>query len=197
MLTARAGEGAGVIAGLLYIVGGSDSEGNPLTANEAYNPITDSWTAATEMTVAEDGAGVAVVNNVLFVVGGGNPGNLANTQLFNPLFGASPSLATVPAAVAFGRVTHDTTSSPKNVTLSNKGASPITIAGSGVSGANASDFAEDTSACPIVLAVGANCTVSLTFSPTQVKNTVEKAAITILDNAGNNPQYIHLSGTSF
>lgn len=195
-LTARTSASGGVVNGLLYVVGRVDSGGTFLATNEAYNPSADSWAAATGMIVAESGAGVGVVKGILFAVGGGTSSNIAENQAFDPLFGCSPNLSLSTASLNFKSVTEGTNSAPRRVTLTNGSSSPITIAGSGISGPNAGDFSDDTSACPSVLEAGATCTISVTFSPTQSAGTEESATVTFVDNAGNNPQYIDLKGKS-
>ncbi len=44
MPTPRFGVGAGVVNGILYAVGGSNSSSLALGTVEAYNPATDTWT---------------------------------------------------------------------------------------------------------------------------------------------------------
>ena len=58
-----------------------------------------------------------------------------------------------------------TTSTPSVLTITNSGTSPLTNIGVHVTGANAADFSPTTT-CGGSLAAAANCTVSITFTPT-------------------------------
>ena len=80
-------DSAGVINGKLYVDGG----GSPITAEmDAYDPATDTWTTQTPMPTARTGTGVAVVNGVLYAVGG-SPG-YPNLSAANEAFTPSPVL---------------------------------------------------------------------------------------------------------
>jgi len=77
--TKRYGAGAAVVEGLLYVVGGRDGsnylDSNPLDSSylnsvERYDQDADSWTEVAPMTYRRYGAGVAVVEGVLYAVGG-------------------------------------------------------------------------------------------------------------------------------
>ncbi len=81
-----------------------------------------------------------------------------------------------------------TTSNPQKVTLTNTGTIALRIASMKAS----AEFAV-TSTCGTTVAAGANCTVSVTFSPTQ-KGTAQ-GTVTIIDSASSKPQVIELFGT--
>ena len=75
MPTPRENTKIGVWGGKLYAVGGSTGCG-PLTgANEVYNPATNTWASLAPMT-ARTGHGVAVIDGILYAVGGSNNGRL-------------------------------------------------------------------------------------------------------------------------
>lgn len=80
------------------------------------------------------------------------------------------------------------TSAPKVVTLTNLSASPFSIASIGIG----SGFLQ-TNTCGTALAAGANCTISVSFSP---KNLVPYAAsLNINDSVAGSPQAVALTGT--
>jgi hypothetical protein len=81
-----------------------------------------------------------------------------------------------------------TTSSAQIVTLTNIGSAPLTISGVAASG----QFAQINN-CPTSVPVSGNCAITITFSPSVGGNLF--GAVTITDNATNNPQTITLSGT--
>jgi hypothetical protein len=80
------------------------------------------------------------------------------------------------------------TSAAQTVTVTNSGLDPLTINGVVATG----DFAE-TNTCGSTLAVGANCTVSVTFIPT--RSGTRTGTFEVLDNAAGSPQSVQLTGT--
>jgi len=70
MPTPRWGLGVGVVNGILYAVGGIDSNFVALATVEAYDPAANSWSTRASLPVARSSMGVGVVNGVLYVVGG-------------------------------------------------------------------------------------------------------------------------------
>lgn len=55
----------------MFAVGGYDGASRQCLATvERYNPTTDSWSKVTEMSARRSGAGVGVLNNILYAVGG-------------------------------------------------------------------------------------------------------------------------------
>jgi hypothetical protein len=86
-----------------------------------------------------------------------------------------------------------TTSKAKEVTLTNLGAASLTINQIYISGENASDFAENNN-CPDSLAPGANCTISVTCTPTAKNKRL--GTLTINDSDPASPQTVSLIGVS-
>jgi len=60
------------IQGLMYIVGGCNDLGEELTTVETFNPVTQEWTTLPNMTTPRSYAGVAVLDDCLYAVGGWN-----------------------------------------------------------------------------------------------------------------------------
>jgi Abnormal spindle-like microcephaly-assoc'd, ASPM-SPD-2-Hydin/Right handed beta helix region len=83
------------------------------------------------------------------------------------------------------------TSTTNTGTITNTGQAPLAISSIVYSGP--SDFVESNN-CPATLAVGASCTLSVTFTPTIVGN--ESGTITFNDNAPQNPQVLTINGSS-
>jgi hypothetical protein len=83
------------------------------------------------------------------------------------------------------------TSPAQTVTVTNAGYSTTNIASISVMGTNASDFPE-TNTCGPTLAAGANCSVSVTFTPAAMG--ARSAAVNIVDDAPSSPQTIALTG---
>jgi hypothetical protein len=106
---------------------------------------------------------------------------------------ATGSIATMNAvSVIFGNQAVGSKSSVKTINLLNAGNTALTIAGIGITGANASEFAE-TSTCGGSLAASTQCTISLSFSPAAIG--VAKASVTVTDNAPGSPHSVALTGT--
>ena len=105
--------------------------------------------------------------------------------------GGGPVVTLVPTSVVFAKTVVGTTTMAKSVTVTNTGSSTLNISSIVISG----DFAPATSTkpCGSTLAVGANCKIKVTFTPTQLG--LRTGDITITDNASNSPQMVPLSGT--
>ena len=102
----------------------------------------------------------------------------------NPL---APVVSFSPASLTFAAQELGTSSAAQAITLSNTGTAALNIAGMAVSG----EFVQ-TSTCPSSLAVGASCTISVTFTPVRLVGTKD-GGLTISSNApGNN--FISLKG---
>jgi len=109
--------------------------------------------------------------------------------------GIAPAVTLSPISLTFAGQLITITSSAQSVTLTNSGAAPLTISSIAVTGTNSSDFAQ-TNTCPAsgaTLAVNANCSISVTFTPSVTGN--RTASVTITDNASGGPHTVSLSGT--
>lgn len=89
-------------------------------------------------------------------------------------------------SLSFGSQAVSTTSSAQSVVLSNTGNTALTVSGVSVSGQYGA-----THNCPASLAVGASCTVNVTFAP--VTMGAQNGTLTASTNGGN--QTVSLSGT--
>jgi hypothetical protein len=96
-----------------------------------------------------------------------------------------------PTSLSFGSTGLGTTSLPKTVTLTNVGKTALTITGIVISGTNASDFRQ-THTCGSSLAAGANCSISVKFTPAVLGT--RTATLSISDNAAGSPQKVALFG---
>jgi hypothetical protein len=100
-----------------------------------------------------------------------------------------------PTSVTFASQQVNSTSGAQTVTVTNSGTAPLTISGISLAGTNPGDFAQ-TNTCPVspaTLAASANCTVSVTFTPTAGGS--RSASLSVADNAAGSPQTAALSGT--
>ncbi|HEY6947042.1 MAG TPA: choice-of-anchor D domain-containing protein [Candidatus Acidoferrum sp.] len=109
--------------------------------------------------------------------------------------GVAPAVTLSPTSLTFAGQLITTASSVQSVTLTNSGTSPLTISSITVTGTNASDFAQ-TNTCPAsssTLAVNANCSISVTFTPAATGS--RTASVSIADNASGSPHTFSLMGT--
>ena len=121
--------------------------------------------------------------------------NVLNRMVTNGGLPPAPAVTLAPTSLSFGNQNVGTTSAAKAVTLTNSGSAALTITSISLSGANAADFAQ-TNTCPLspnTLAAGANCTLSVTFTPSA--NGGRSANVSISDDASGSPQSVALSGT--
>jgi hypothetical protein len=104
------------------------------------------------------------------------------------LTGNTSSVTLSASTLSFGNQTVGMTSATQPVTLTNSGASPLTVSSVSASG----DFAE-TNSCTGTLPAGTNCIINVTYKPLAPGQSV--GAITITDSAPGSPQSILLTGT--
>jgi FlaG/FlaF family flagellin (archaellin) len=106
--------------------------------------------------------------------------------------GGGPAVSLTATSLTFSSQTLGTTSGVQPVTLSNTGTAALTITNFAVTGTNAGDFAQ-INTCGSSVGAGANCTISVTFTPTAPG--ARTASVTITDNGAGSPQTVSLMGT--
>jgi uncharacterized repeat protein (TIGR01451 family) len=111
--------------------------------------------------------------------------------------------AVAPATIAFGTVARGSSSTVRNVTVTNTGTAPLALASFVLSGAAAAQYSvvapSAGTACvastTVLAAQNATCTIGLQFTPTANTNTGAKAAtLTVSSNA--TAKLVTLSGTA-
>ena len=121
-----------------------------------------------------------------------NAVSVSQTILLAGLGLPGPVASLSATSLTFGGQNQGTVSAVQTVTLTNTGTGPLNITNSAPSG----DFVE-TNNCPTTLAVGANCAISVSFTPSAVPPPTpgnQYGSVTLTDNAANSPQTILLSG---
>jgi hypothetical protein len=115
----------------------------------------------------------------------------ANSPLTLSLSGtglkATPILSLATSPLAFGNQLLGTASNTNSVVLTNSGTGPLTVTAVSATG----DFSETTNCSSI--AIGAQCSVAVGFTPKQTG--ARSGQLSITDNVGGSPQVIALSGT--
>ena len=122
--------------------------------------------------------------------------------LWSASCGGGGSTAVVPVSTAgfsissttvtFGNQAVGTTSAAQTATLINVGNETLTISSIQVTGPNAGDYTL-TNTCGSSLAPSAQCTLSVTFTPSAAGT--RTASVVFTDNAAGSPQTVNLTGT--
>ena len=103
-----------------------------------------------------------------------------------------PAIYVGAQSISFGATSVGATNMSGHIAINSTGYAPISFTGISLTGANASSFSQ-TNTCGKTLAVGAGCSVTITFKPT--KTGTLSATLDIADNVKGSPQTIALSGT--
>jgi hypothetical protein len=103
-----------------------------------------------------------------------------------------PVAMAFPVSLTFPSQTVKTASPAMSVTIRNTGSASLTIISIVISGANAAEFTQKNT-CTATTAVGADCSISVVFTPAAPGS--RTAQIVITDNASGSPQQVGLSGT--
>jgi hypothetical protein len=127
-------------------------------------------------------ASISVVDNAA-----GSPQTVALTGL-----GTAPSVTFSSSSLVFTSTAVGTTSPANGVTLFNMGNAALSISAITITGTNAGDFSQ-TNTCGLSVAAGANCTISVSFSPSA--SGTRTGMLKVGDNAAGSPQSVSLSGT--
>lgn len=107
--------------------------------------------------------------------------------------------ATVPESlsatkIVFGNV-YQTASKTVSVTLTNLATGPITLTGTNIGGANASDFAVTGGTCGASLAASSSCTYAVKFTPSTETAESGSLSIGVMEDPNGGPAALALSGT--
>ena len=105
---------------------------------------------------------------------------------------SAPQAVLSPNPLTFPNTNVGSSAATMPMTLSNPGTAALTITSITVTGTNASSFGQ-TNTCGASLAAGANCTITVTFTPATTGSL--SAAISVADNASGSPHTAALTGT--
>ena len=102
------------------------------------------------------------------------------------------TLTLSPSSLSFAPQLIGTLSGTQTVTVTNTGTAAVVISSIALNQNNAVDFSQSSSTCSSTIAAGANCTVSITFTPSQLGPS--GAAMTLTDNTVGSPHSVSLNG---
>ena len=100
--------------------------------------------------------------------------------------------ALAPTGLSFGNQAIGTTSSSKNVILTNGQSVALNISNISITGSNPNSFSQ-TNDCGSSVAPGGTCSINVSFAPTIAGSLT--ATLNVIDSASNSPQTVGLSGT--
>ena len=86
MPTARNGLAAVAVNNIIYAIGGWNGS-SVLSANQAYDPSTNTWSTKASMPTARDGLATVAVNNIIYAIGGTNTAQTvvySTNEAYNP-----------------------------------------------------------------------------------------------------------------
>ncbi len=105
--------------------------------------------------------------------------------------GSTLTVSLSSASLSFGYVTVSVTSAARTVSLQNGSNAALAIQGIVITSSNTTDFAQSND-CGSSVAVGANCTFSVTMTPTAAGS--RHASLTIVDSGPGGSQTLYLTG---
>src|SRR5271157_331094 len=105
--------------------------------------------------------------------------------------GSALTVSLSSTSLSFGYVTVGVTSAARTVSLKNASNAALAIRGIVITSGNATDFAQSND-CGSSVAVGANCTFSVTMTPTA--GGFRHASLTIVDSGPGGSQTLNLTG---
>lgn len=115
-------------------------------------------------------------------------------QIPSATAGAAETTAAVsPTSLTFASQTVGTTSTAQTVTLKVTGTASLTVTGVVMTGSAAGDFSETDTCAGVALAMGATCTLKVSFTPTQAGS--RAAAMAIEGNLPGGQLLVPLTGT--
>lgn len=166
------------------------ARGGTCAPNAVLNPGAACTISATftPLAVGARNASISVTHNA-----SGSPTALALVGTGISSVTLAPAITFTPNALTFGSQVLGATTAAKMIQLANTGTAALSLTSLQIAGTNSGDFAQ-TSDCPLPgsLAVGASCTINVTFTPTATGG--RTAALAAVSNATGTPQ-VALTGT--
>ncbi|MGD0988074.1 MAG: choice-of-anchor D domain-containing protein [Candidatus Sulfotelmatobacter sp.] len=175
--------GTGTVTITSISVTGTESSEFPISADTCGSTLAAGASCTISVEFKPTGGGTQ--SATLTVVDGGG------TQT-SALSGYGSAIKFSPASLTFAATAVGTSSAPQTVTMTNENKTAITITSIAPGGANPSDYSE-TNTCGTSLAAGANCSITVTFTPNATGSL--PANITVNDSDITSPQKVVLNGT--
>ena len=143
-------------------------------------------------TVTISGTPDTAAQGVAFTVKVTDSANQSAAQSYTVSILLEPDTLTLaPSSLSFAPQLVGARSSAQVETVTNTGTSEVVISNIALTGTNAADFSQSNT-CGSSLAAGANCTINVTLTPSQLGP--RSASITITDTTMGSPHSVSLSG---
>ncbi len=172
-------------------VGGADPGDFPITANTCVSPLAAAANCSITVTFTAKAIGARSASlNII----NASPANSIAVPMNATV--VAPIAAVSPASLTFVPLLLNATSAGQAVTLSNTGNASLNISGIALAGANPGDYAITSNTCVSPLVAGANCAITVTFTP--IATGLRSATLEVTDDSGNvaaTKQTVPLSGT--
>jgi len=174
------------------VVSGSDGTptGNVTLASGSYTTTAEAFSGGTYTFTVAAGA-LAVGAHTLTVTYGGSSTYAIATGTASVTIMA-PVATLSPTSLTFGSTLVGSSAATQTVTLKNSGNATLTLAGTSLTGADATSFSTSTT-CLTTLAAGDSCSYIVTFTPAAAGTLTAKLSIS--DNDSSSPQTVGLTGT--
>ncbi len=157
-------------------------------------------TGTTPINVATDASGNVWIGTqtqkLWYLVGIAGPTVTPTSQMLKTNFiGSRPgalTLASLSPALTYNAVA--SVGQPLSATLTNTGSASVNISGITIGGANARDFSVTSTTCGSTLAIGANCTITVTFNSSAAGTFT--GTLNVASNSAGSPASVNLTGTA-
>jgi trimeric autotransporter adhesin len=147
--------------------------------------------SSTTNTATISGTPDTAAQGVAFTIKVADSANQSGSQSYTVSILLEPdTLTLMPSSLSFAPQLIGALSGVQTETVTNTGTSTVVISSIAPTGTNAADFSQS-STCGS-LSAGANCTINVTFTPSQLGP--RSASIAITDNTMGSPQSVSLSG---
>ena len=122
-----------------------------------------------------------------------DPGAMVQDDFQAGFWYVNPAVQLSTPSLSFGSQPVGSPTSDQQVTITNSGNDDLKNIVLSLSGANAGDFAIDSTTCSSTLSPGSNCTVDVSFDPQAAGP--RSASLDVASNADSSPDQVSLSGT--
>ncbi|MDR3745278.1 MAG: choice-of-anchor D domain-containing protein [Acidobacteriaceae bacterium] len=209
--------GAGAVVdglGNVWVANGAGGVSAFSYNGSAFNPLSPAGTASVPVygfgssylsgtnpiNVATDASGNVWVGtqttNLWYLVGIAGPTVTPTSQMLKTNFiGSRPgalTLVSLSPALTYNSVA--SVGEPMTATLTNTGTATVNISGITIGGTNSGDFNVSSTTCRSTLAIGANCTITVTFNSATAGTFA--GTLNVASNAAGSPASVNLTGTA-
>jgi hypothetical protein len=192
MTTVLTNSGAGTLLISGFSITGANASSFLISANTCGATLAAGLSCSISVTFSPAATGTYTATLNVADNAAGSPQMVALTGT-----GGVPTGAVTPSSLAFATIVINATASAQNVTLTNTGSVLLTYNGATIGGTNAANFAASTAgtcgASGTTIAVGASCTIPVTFTPTSA--TSFSGTVSVAYNAAGSPKTVTLTGS--